>query len=122
LPRVSGESLLRQGDIHAPHPLYEGVSDEAVRLAPTSGRSRREVAADLGIGLSPLRPWLDCRLERKIGARGAPKSELVWRAVFQTRAEVMTAIGRCIDGFDSSVRRPSTLDYVSPVQFERLTG
>lgn len=37
---------------------------EAVRLAQTSGRSRREVAADLGIGLSTLRSWIDRDRER----------------------------------------------------------
>ena len=31
---------------------------EAVRLALTSGRTRREVAADLGIGLSTLTRWV----------------------------------------------------------------
>jgi putative transposase len=50
------------------------------------------------------------------------KSELVWRTVFQTRAEAKDAIGRYIDGFYNSVRRHSTLDYISPVQFERLAG
>jgi putative transposase len=50
------------------------------------------------------------------------KSELVWRTVFQTRAEAKAAIGRYIDGFYNPVRRHSTLDYVSPVQFERLAG
>ncbi len=50
------------------------------------------------------------------------KSELVWRTVFQTRAEAKAAIGRYIDGFYNPVRRHSTLDYVSPVQFERLSG
>ena len=39
--------------------------EEAVRLAQTSGRSRREVAADLGIGLSTLRNWIDRRRERQ---------------------------------------------------------
>lgn len=34
---------------------------EAVRLAQTSGRSRRAVAEDLGIGLSTLRNWIDGR-------------------------------------------------------------
>ena len=38
--------------------------DEAVRLAQTSGRSRREVASDLGVGLSTLRNWIDGRRER----------------------------------------------------------
>jgi putative transposase len=50
------------------------------------------------------------------------KSELVWRTVFQTRAEAKAALGRYIDGFYNPVRRHSTLDYVSPVQFERLAG
>ncbi|WP_418294697.1 IS3 family transposase [Microvirga ossetica] len=50
------------------------------------------------------------------------KSELVWRTVFQTRAEARKAIGRYIDGFYNPVRRHSTLDYVSPAQFERLAG
>jgi putative transposase len=50
------------------------------------------------------------------------KSELVWRTVFQTRAEAKDAIGRYIDGFYNPVRRHSTLDFVSPVQFERLAG
>jgi transposase len=31
---------------------------EAVRLALTSGRTRREVASDLGIGLSTLTRWV----------------------------------------------------------------
>jgi putative transposase len=50
------------------------------------------------------------------------KSELVWRTVFQTRAEAKQALGRYIDGFYNPVRRHSTLDYLSPVQFERLAG
>ncbi len=40
--------------------------DEAVHLAQTSGRSRREVAADLGIGLSALRNWIDRRRDRQM--------------------------------------------------------
>ena len=40
--------------------------DEAVRLAQTSGRSRREIAADLGIGLSTLRNWIDRRRDREM--------------------------------------------------------
>jgi transposase len=40
--------------------------DEAVRLALTSGRSRRAIAADLGVGLSTLRHWIDRRREREI--------------------------------------------------------
>ena len=40
--------------------------DEAVRLAQTSGRSRREVASDLGIGLSTLRNWINRRRDRQM--------------------------------------------------------
>ena len=40
--------------------------DEAVRLALTSGCSQREVTADLGIGLSTLRQWLDRHRELEI--------------------------------------------------------
>jgi putative transposase len=47
---------------------------------------------------------------------------LVWRTVFQMRAEAKKAIGRYADPFYNPVRRPSTLDYVSPIQFERLAG
>jgi putative transposase len=50
------------------------------------------------------------------------KSELVWRSVFQTRAEAKAAIGRYIDGFYNPVQRHSTLAYLSPVQVERLAG
>ena len=39
---------------------------EAVRLAQTSGRSRREIASDLGIGLSTLRNWIDRRRDRQM--------------------------------------------------------
>jgi transposase len=42
---------------------------EAVRLAQTSGRSRREIAADLGIGLSTLRNWIDRRATERWSSR-----------------------------------------------------
>ena len=48
------------------------------------------------------------------------KSELVWRTIFHTRAEAEQAIARYIDGFYNPVRRHSALNFVSPVQFERL--
>ena len=41
----------------------------------TSGRSRREVAEDLGIGLSTLRHWLDRRREREIDAPPEERQE-----------------------------------------------
>lgn len=50
------------------------------------------------------------------------KSELAWRAVFQSRAEVAAAIGYYIDGFQSLVRHHSALKVISPLQFERLAA
>jgi transposase InsO family protein len=47
------------------------------------------------------------------------KSELVWRTVFQTRAEATAAIGRYIDSFYDPARRHSALNFISPLQFER---
>ena len=49
--------------------------DEAVRLARTSGRSRREIAADLGIGLSTLRNWIDGRRDRERDEPPADRQE-----------------------------------------------
>jgi transposase len=50
-----------------PHARFtKEFQDEAVRLALTSGRSRRAIAADLSVGLSTLRHWLDRRREREI--------------------------------------------------------
>lgn len=39
---------------------------KAVRLVRTSGRSRREIAADLGVGLSTLRSWIDQQRDREM--------------------------------------------------------
>ena len=51
---------------------------EAVRLAQTSGRSRREVAEDLGVGLSTLRHWLDGAVSAR-WMRRPPNGRRTWR-------------------------------------------
>jgi transposase len=43
------------------------------------------------------------------------------QTLVSVRGRQRTAIGRSIDGFYNPVRRRSTLDYISPVQFERLS-
>jgi transposase len=48
---------------------------EAVRLAQTSGRSRRALAADLGIGLSTLRHWIDGQRDREMDAPPGERQE-----------------------------------------------
>ena len=50
------------------------------------------------------------------------KAELVWRTVFHSRTEATAAIGRYIDGFYNPIRRHSALDFISPLQFERLAA
>ena len=47
---------------------------EAVRLVEVSGRTQREIALDLGVGLSTLRRWLDKRREDKIEQRQAART------------------------------------------------
>ena len=49
--------------------------EEAVRLVETSGRTQREIAEDLGIGLSTLRRWLDKRRERAMEAPPPDRQE-----------------------------------------------
>ena len=51
-----------------------------------------------------------------------PKSELVWRAVFQTRIEARNALAHYIDGFSNPIWRHSALGFISPAQFERQTA
>ena len=52
----------------------KGFEAEAVRLVETSGRTRREIAEDLGIGLSTLRRWLK-RRERDLEAPPPERQE-----------------------------------------------
>ena len=48
------------------------------------------------------------------------KTELIWKTSFQTRDQATQAIARYIDGFYNPVRRHSALNYMSPIQFEKL--
>ena len=47
------------------------------------------------------------------------KAELIWPVAWQSRSQAENAIARYIDGFYNPVRRYSSLDFQSPVQFER---
>lgn len=42
--------------------------DEAVRLVRSSGRTKRQIAEDLGMGLSTLTRWIARRRDRQIDA------------------------------------------------------
>jgi transposase len=50
--------------------------EEAVRLAQTSGRTQREIAGDLGIGLSTLVRWIGRSRDRRAVDPGAAESEV----------------------------------------------
>ena len=51
--------------------------DEAVRLVATSGRTQREVAEDLGVGLSTLVRWIGRRRNRLTEMPGeTPQADL----------------------------------------------
>ena len=59
-----------------PHRRFTGDFEaEAVRLVETSGRTQKEIATDLGIGLSTLGRWLDRRGERELEAPPADRQE-----------------------------------------------
>ncbi|BCH57136.1 insertion element IS6110 uncharacterized 12.0 kDa protein (plasmid) [Agrobacterium vitis] len=47
---------------------------QAVRLAQTSGRSQREIAQDLGVGLSTLVRWIGRRRDQTMDAPTGPKT------------------------------------------------
>jgi transposase len=55
----------------------KAFEDEAVRLALTSGRTQREIAEDLGIGLSTLVRWIGRSRDREAeGAGAAAETEM----------------------------------------------
>ena len=60
---------------------------EAVRLVETSGRTQREIAGDLGIGLSTLRRWLDKRRERDLEAPPPERQEDISAELKRLRRE-----------------------------------
>jgi len=47
------------------------------------------------------------------------KSELIWPVAWQSRQQAENAVARYIDGFYYPVRRHSSLDFQSPIAFER---
>ena|SRR6476620_1469387 len=69
------------------HRRFPQEWDEAVRLAESSGRTRREVAEDLGIGLSTLRHWLDRRREHEIDHLPQDRQEDVTAELQRLRRE-----------------------------------
>lgn len=77
---------------------------EAVRLAQMSGRSRWEVAADLGVGLSMLRNWIDGRREREMDHPPAERQEGLVAGGWLYLAVVLDLYSRCVVGWAASDR------------------
>jgi transposase len=59
-----------------PKHFTQEFENEAVRLAQTSGRTRREVAEDLGVGLSTLTRWIGRQRDRELVPDGAGSSDM----------------------------------------------
>ena len=55
-----------------PQRFTKEFEEEAVRLVRTSGRTKREIAADLGLGLSTLTRWLARSRDRAMDAPERP--------------------------------------------------
>jgi transposase len=74
-------------------------ADEAVRLAHTSGRTQREIAEDLGIGLSTLVRWIGRSRDRLIDTPAVPSGEEDSTAELKRlRRENEIALNRCAVG------------------------
>jgi putative transposase len=121
---------------------------EAAGLLASSGRTIRRIAGELDLGLSTLNSWNREQRDTEPVTAPNPdmakelarlckeneilcydnamvetvfktiKTELIWRASFETRADTTFALGQCIDGFYNPRRRHSALGYKSPVTFE----
>jgi transposase len=61
--------------------------DEAVRLVRTSGRTQREIAEDLGVGLSTLVRWIGRSRDRAAEAPGGSASPDVATELKRLRRE-----------------------------------
>jgi transposase len=61
--------------------------DEAVRLVRASGRSQREIAEDLGIGLSTLVRWISRSRDRLLDEPGRLEQEDVAAELKRLRRE-----------------------------------
>jgi transposase len=58
----------------------EEFENEAVRLALTIGRTRRELVENLGVGLSTLTRWIGRRRDREIDFSDKGRTEMACQA------------------------------------------
>src|SRR5258708_19580990 len=69
-------------------------AEEAVRLVQTSGRTQREIAGDLGIGLSTLARWIGRSRDRRAVDPSAAASDVTAELKRLRRAEANLRHGR----------------------------
>jgi putative transposase len=80
------------------------------------GERCREVGIEVSVGTKG-----DCYDNAVVEAFFASlKNELVARRSFRSRQEARTAIFDYIERFYNPIRRHSTLDYLSPPEYERM--
>src|SRR5215218_8031111 len=81
--------------------------EEAVRLAQTSGRTQREIAGDLGVGLSTLVRWIGRSREGRAVDPAAAESEVM--------AELKRCVGRTRSfGRSGTFLSPDSPDKIGP--------
>src|SRR5271169_4848121 len=68
--------------------------DEAVRLAATSGRTQREIAGDLGIGLSTLVRWISRDRDRRAADPNLRPGRGDAAGIRDRRAVVQNCVGK----------------------------
>ena len=62
-------------------------ADEAVRLVRMSGRTRRQIADDLGVSFSTLARWISERRDREIGVSSGECNEDMASEIQRLRRE-----------------------------------
>lgn len=115
--------------------VVDALEQALQRRQPTRGLVHH---SDQGSQYVSLAFGQRCRLagiEQSMGGRGSAydnavcesffktlKSELVDRQSWPTKAEIRTAVFDYIEGFYNRQRRHSSLDYLSPAEYERINS
>ena len=73
----------------------EEFRHDAVRIALTSGLTRRQVSSDLGVGLSPLNKWIKNHGDRRAGRIRLMPTFCVRMSVYVARTVFLRRKGRC---------------------------
>jgi putative transposase len=118
-PRQPLTAALRDGSSALPMMVIDLFARRVVDWA-TSDRLHKELAERRRHGILMSMSGKENRYDNAMVETffKTLKSELVWRTVFQNKADAPAAIGRYIDAFYNTVRRHSALDFKSPLRFK----